>query len=486
MNIRLFLLIVFLLSGGINTSIAQEHLGLRTENYAGVNGILLNPASNLTSPYRFDVNLFSGGFFAENNYGHIRNTHLFHIIKNSSDPDNIFNGVYSRTDIPTEDSWLVYDFFDNEKRKYASASFHALGPSFTIKINNGHSFSLITGLRGMGSTHRVPFEAAFYYIDRIPFREAIDIDPINAAGMVWGEVGLNYAAAIQTYQGRLGFGITAKYLTGFEAGFTSSPQTLQITQFPDDTLTLQNGVLDFGFTDSNTNTAVDPGVSQNGKGIGIDIGAVMTIEGDAEPYQWRFGASILDIGKVNFNNNAQLHQIIQPRDTVLGIGTLPLNDFGGREDLTEYVQLLSEYTLQDSFASFVGNSFAIGLPTAISLQADYQFQSGFFVNAMWMQRLKFNPQTIGRDNLFVLSSRYEHRWLSGSLSLVLRNYQKLRLGFSARLAFFVIGTENLGSWIGRSTFTGTDIYFGIKINPFRTGPWEFGGGKGKGVKCYDF
>jgi len=484
MNIRFLLYNLFFLLAGLNMLSAQEHLGLRTENFAGVNGILLNPAANLTSPYRFDINLFSAGFFAENNYGHIRNTHLFHIMKNSRDPSNILNGVYSDIDIPTEDSWLVYDYFDNEKRKYASASFHALGPSLSIKINNGHSFSLITGLRGMGSTHRIPFKAAFYYIDRIPFREPIDIEPINAAGMVWGEVGLNYAASIPTYQGRLGIGITAKYLIGLEAGFVSSPQTLQITQFPDDTLVLNNAILDFGFTDANTNTAVDPSVGQNGKGIGVDIGAIMTIEGDEAPYQWKFGVSILDLGKVNFNTNAQLHQIVQPQDTLLGI--LPLNDFNGRDDLSEYVELLSEYTLRDSFASQVGSSFAIGLPTALSLQADYQFYSGFFVNAIWMQRLKFNPQTIGRDNLFAVSSRYENRWLSGSLSLVLRNYQKLRLGFSARLAFFVIGTENLGSWIGKSTFTGTDIYFGIKINPFRTGPWEFSGGKGKGVKCYDF
>jgi len=103
-----------------------------------------------------------------------------------------------------------------------------------------------------------------------------------------------------------------------------------------------------------------------------------------------------------------------------------------------------------------------------------------------VQRLKFNAQAIGRDNILAISPRYSSRWISASLSLILRNYQQLRTGFSVRLAWFVLGSDNLGSWIGRSTFTGTDIFFGVKVNPFRTGPWNSFSKGGKGAKCYDF
>lgn len=484
MNTRLlFYCLIFFISS-IPNLFSQEQLGLRVDNFSGVNGLVLNPAANLTSPFRFDINVASAGFFVDNNYGHIRNTHLFHFIKNSQDPNNLINAVYSPNDIATEDSWLLYDYFDNDKLKYASASMYVMGPSFSIKLNNGYSFSFISALRAAGSSHKIPSNAAYYHIDRIPFGESIDIAPINAAGMVWSEFGINFAPAFFTYNGKLSFGITAKYLSGYEGAFVETPRNIQITQFPGDSLLLENGLINFGFTDSNTNTEVDPAVRKNGQGFSFDIGAVMTIDGDDDGYIWRFGASILDIGKINFSKNTQLHQIDQPIDQLLGI--LPLDDYNGFSDLSDYIKLLSSQTLGDSLASRTGNSFSIGLPTAASLQADYQFYPNFFVNATWVQRLKFNTWTIGRDNIFAVTPRYSSRWISASLSLILRNYQQVRTGFSIRLAWFVLGSDNLGSWIGKSTFTGTDIFFGLKMNPFRTGPWNFSSRGGKGTKCYDF
>ena len=484
MNTRLLFSYFFAFILSISNLCSQEQLGLRVDNFSGVNGVVLNPAANLTSPFRFDINLASGGFFIDNNYGHIRKTHLFHLIKNSKDPNNLISGVYVPNDVATEKSWLLFDYFDNEKLKYASASMHLMGPSFSIKLNNGYSFSFISALRAAGSSHKIPSNASFYHIDRIPFGEAIDIAPSNAAGMVWSEFGINFAPAFFTYNGKLSFGITAKYLSGYEGAFVETPRTLQITQLPGDSLVLENGLINFGFTDSNTNTDIDPAVRRNGQGFSFDIGAVMTIEGDEDGYIWKLGASILDIGKINFSKNTQLHQIDQPND--LTLGTLPLDQYSGFADLTDYVKLLSHQTLGDSLASKTGNSFSIGLPTAASLQAEYQFYPNFYVNTTLVQRLKFNAQAIGRDNIFAVTPRYNSRWLSASLSLILRNYQQLRTGFSVRLAWFVIGSDNLGSWVGKSTFTGTDIFFGLKINPFRTGPWNFGGGRGKGAKCYDF
>ena len=481
-RLYIFCFLSFFLS--IQQILSQEQLGLRIDNYSGVNGLVLNPASNLTSPFRFDINLVSAGFFVDNNYGHIRNTHLFHFIKNSQDSENLISAVFTPTDIASGDSDLLFDYFDNDKLKFASASAYLMGPSFSIKLNNGYSFSFISALRAAGSTHNVTSNADFYHINSIPFGEAIDISPTDAAGLVGSEFGINFSPAFYTYNGRISFGFTAKYLSGYEGAFVETPNTLQITQFPGDSIFLENGLVNFGFTDSNTNTNIDPSVTQNGQGFSFDIGAVMTIEGDEDGYIWRLGASILDIGQISFSKNTQLHQIQQPIDTLLG--TLPLDSYSGFDNLTDYISLLSTNTLGDPLASRVGDSFSIGLPTAVSLQADYQFYPNFYVNTTLVQRLKFNAQTIGRDNILAITPRYSSRWVSGSLSLVWRNYKQVRTGFSVRLAWFILGSDNLGSWVGRSTFTGTDIFFGLKFNPFRTGPWSFNSGGKRGGKCYDF
>ena len=47
---------------------AQEMLGLRNSNFAGIHGIGLNPASMVDSRLKWDVNFFSGGVSFENDY----------------------------------------------------------------------------------------------------------------------------------------------------------------------------------------------------------------------------------------------------------------------------------------------------------------------------------------------------------------------------------------------------------------------------------
>ena len=57
-------------------ALAQEQLGLRMERYAGVNSLMHNPANNLVSPLKWDVNLVELGVFVDNNYAFIYNANL--------------------------------------------------------------------------------------------------------------------------------------------------------------------------------------------------------------------------------------------------------------------------------------------------------------------------------------------------------------------------------------------------------------------------
>ena len=70
-------------------------------------------------------------------------------------------------------------------------------------------------------------------------------------------------------------------------------------------------------------------------------------------------------------------------------------------------------------------------------------------------------------------------------------YEEFNVGASVRLGFITIGSENLGSIFKKSDFTGSDIYFALKVNPFNI---DFGGrairsgskNRGKKSKCYRF
>src|ERR1700681_3544607 len=47
---------------------AQQDLGIRNSNYAGIQGALLNPSSIADSKLKWDVNVFSIGEVFDNNY----------------------------------------------------------------------------------------------------------------------------------------------------------------------------------------------------------------------------------------------------------------------------------------------------------------------------------------------------------------------------------------------------------------------------------
>lgn len=463
---------------------AQEQLGLRTENYAHLTGMALNPAAPSTSPVRWQFNLASGGVFVENNFGFLSNTNLFHLLRNT---DNVVSDL-ERNDIPTTDNEIIADFYNNQTSKYASAFINMMGPAFGIKLNNGHFFNVFANVRAGVSTHGYPYEATYHHLNNTPFYQAIPLDKADVAGMVWSEIGVNYGITLPTQTGQLGLAVTAKLLNGYEGFYLYANQPFDITQLPLDTVNVTLADISFGFTDSNTNTNEDFQAQRNGRGIGFDLGAVLTIDGDEGLYQWRLGASILDIGKVHFNQNAPSHQIVLQQDTITSI---PFGHFGQSDDLSEEVKLLSYHTMGDSTASRTGNGFAIGLPTALSLQADYQLRSQIFVNATWVQRLKFNKTTVGRNNTLAVAPRFESRWFTAQLAGVLHNYRDFRMGLSARIGFLTVGSDNLGSLVGRSDLTGTDLYVGIKFNPVN---WGWGGlnlgngkrKKGKAAKCYDF
>ncbi|MBK7856370.1 MAG: hypothetical protein IPJ79_17085 [Bacteroidetes bacterium] len=51
-----------------SASFAQDMLGIRNSNYAGVTGLDLNPASIVDSRLKFDFNLVTMGVVLDNNY----------------------------------------------------------------------------------------------------------------------------------------------------------------------------------------------------------------------------------------------------------------------------------------------------------------------------------------------------------------------------------------------------------------------------------
>jgi len=461
------------------TATGQESLGLKIENYSGINSVILNPANNTTSKFSWDVNLGAVGFFGATNYGYFKDVGLARLGRNYTD----VIPATGNENIPSDA--IIFDYYDNQRKKYFSSFGFLMGPSAMINLGN-HTFGIFNNLRWAGSTQNLGPELNYYYFDRRPFFETFNVNQFNAAGMLWGELGLNYATSFPFGDGSLGIGANLKLLRGYEAFFFKNNTTIEVTQLPGDSTHLNKGNFDFGYTTNNIDFEnIDPTIKNSGGGFAVDLGVVYTIDGGPDSYLFKLGASLLDIGRINFDKNAEAHQVITNDEFVI-----PQSQYTDVLSVDRWTKLFSAHSLSDSTASLHDDNFRIWLPGALSLQLDYGIASTFYVNATMVQRLPYNGQVAARSNMLAVTPRFEHRWFSAGLPIVLHNYQKVHVGAYARIAFFVLGTDNIGSVLGTSELTSMDFYFAIKINPFQTG-FSFGGlgsdaSRGKKVKCYEF
>jgi Family of unknown function (DUF5723) len=464
--------------------VAQEQLGLRLDNYSGVSGISINPASNGTAQLGWDVNLVGFGLFVNNSLGFIDGASVG---KAASNAMNI--GPADGLDIKKNpNATLRFDFYDNLNPKYFSLSTQVMGPSFVINLKSGHSFGLFTGARFMASSHDLPSIFNGYEFQKKKVGEMFAVDPFKVTGMAWREVGLNYAYRIgDETDGSLTLGASVRSVSAYQAFYANNLVGTSMARISKDSLRFDGLRAEFGATMDLT--SADRQANTNGSGIGFDIGVTLTIPSSDEdkPYDWRLGASILDMGAVTMTTNTEVHrlEIKEPYQ----IMAQKFNNLDPNNQSRDALERLSRDITGNPNGTLKSNTFSMGMPTAISLQADYAIMKGVFVNGLLMQNIPVGEHVLLRDNLFAVTPRYESRWIGGSLPISIVNWKTTRVGLAARLAFLTIGTDDLGSIITNGKLTGTDFYFALKINPFKLGLSGGGSGssrRGKAQECYRF
>ena len=132
------------------------------------------------------------------------------------------------------------------------------------------------------------------------------------------------------------------------------------------------------------------------------------------------------------------------------------------------------------------------LPTALSLQVDYNINGDFYLGSALVQSIPLGNFKVGRANVFALSPRFERKWFGASLPISIYNWDQVRVGLSARLGFLTLGSDHIGSIFTNSDLSGTDFYMALKIFPFGKGNGGSGGkgrsrfGKNRDADCYKF
>src|SRR6187551_2774496 len=125
----LFLFVLF----SITQTNAQSYMGYIPDNYAGIQGVLFNPASIVDSRFKTDINLFSVSNSLNNDYYGLS---LFDLAKSSYDAD-----VEGKRTPSKNNGGIVYS--------------DILGPSFMFNIAPKHSIAIFTRVRAIVNANEV-------------------------------------------------------------------------------------------------------------------------------------------------------------------------------------------------------------------------------------------------------------------------------------------------------------------------------------------
>ena len=214
----------------------------------------------------------------------------------------------------------------------------------------------------------------------------------------------------------------------------------------------------------------------NGWGAGVDIGVTYTHKRDEKmagvvkrpctfpkiPYVWRLGVSLLDFGAIRYNKNARVYKIYSDTDKIFDVNKL--------EDVKDFDSMMDTITMtfyDNTDDSFAGDSFLMGLPTALSVQFDYNIYNNFYVNASWIQPVRFFEYSVSRPPQLVVEPRFESTYFDFTLPVTLYNYHRFLVGAEMRLAFLTVGTQNIFNFLKYGDSYGLDVYVALKFNLYK-------------------
>ena len=155
-------------------------------------------------------------------------------------------------------------------------------------------------------------------------------------------------------------------------------------------------------------------------------------------YNWRIGASLLDVGAIRFSNSTRAYKMVVNEDRLFDAQAL--------EDIQSVDALMDSlnYMFYDNpEKADNGKSALMGLPTAASLQFDYCISDNLYFNATWIQPVKLLRCSSQRAAMLIIEPRYESQFLDFTLPITLYNYDKVFVGAAVRVAFLTVGTHNV-------------------------------------------
>lgn len=465
MNFRITCLTLFIFIPISLRLAAQDFMGFSSGNYAGVNGLLYNPASVVDSRFIADVNLASANFSLGNNFIGFDRTTLFipNYLSNLDFSDKYFN--FATANKP-------YSYFN---------SISIEGPGALITLTKNDAFAFTTRMRNMINLDGLekPLLDIAYANDPTQWlNQPLSNKNLQFQANLWTEYGLTYGRVILDKKEHfLKGGITVKILQGLGAAYMSI-NDFQYQYNGGDSIQAFQLQAEYGYSTSanylvgglsNYKFVADPS-------IGTDIGFVYEwrprynkhqhdMDGktglwnrDENKYMLRVGLSVTDLGFLRYQKAPGSYNFSA------NFTNIPIEAFGFVRDITT---LDSTLVAIGATKEEDNGAFNQTLPTAISLQIDYNIWKGFYLNLTPFIGLRGGYSDSHKNKYWTnisLVPRWENKWIGVYLPNSYHMLNGWNSGFGLRLGPVTIGSAALISNLIKKNFENFDVYIGIKAS----------------------
>lgn len=463
----------------VSNSFSQGFDGLSSGNYAGITGVMLQPASIVDSRFKFDINLFSTDVNYSNNYFLLDRKVILKFNKNKFDDYATFKNEYLSQAALSPGQKV---FFNINNRTQIPLSFMATtGKKSAIAFN----MQLRTMIEGRGITQDFANLAFnnFYYP---PLNNtSVDASGISIRSLSWAEVGLTYGRVLFSSDRHfLKAAVTGKYLAGFSSISLSSNDLRMQVNGADSTFNFTSPDVSYNHNkNADFNKLFDKNFSPNASAFGLDAGLVYEYRGhlnnskyirnddetsydaerrDLNKYIFKLGVSLLDVGMFTFNKP----------DNVSSFSA----DINNWDIKNAHYNSLKEFDTALA-AKVVANpndprKYNVYLPGALSAQLDVRFVKGLFLNVMtyWPVSLGSSAgQRFDKYGFYTITPRYERRHFGIYIPYTVsqRNgftdYDRHLLGLTLRGGPVFIGSSNLGTMLFNKNLRAADVNIGFKV-----------------------
>lgn len=478
------IIVLTLLALGLNQSFGQFQTGMPTSNMAGVMGITINPANTNFLNNGTDFMLFSMSSGIMNNGFYLNPKPVPTLLS----PD-IFSALSGKSANGEKEN--INETFERvfnmqrslKDRNYIFADLTIYGPSLLIN-HKKHSYGFTTALKtALGTVNLAPELATFMLKGSAAAElqgKTFDWNGAVSGTLVYTDIAFNYSYEIRdSYKSKQRIGISAHYLNGINSIDIADMGGTKWSFIGDSSVFMSDGNLRVNYAATRSGKLSEL-MESRGRGFAFDVGYTYMRKKRARPtritvcpnivyggrirefqeYKWKLGMSIMDIGKIDFNNQT--------------IATSYENANGNTKnlDLEFYKGLFAlDRRLQFDYSGNPGTNFVRGdaythyTATRFQFQFDYNYKNNLFFNLSGSQRLPM-PGAISMiaPNILSLTTRYEKLKYEFGAPISLIEYQYPIMGFYFRYGPFYLGTNHLLEMVGIRNIRGADIFFGLKFN----------------------